>query len=98
MLAAGRLWHTPMNDDASKVAADLEKRIRDEFPGLEVEVWVYDSERFLGYRVTDRGSGRSKVGSTPREHLRVQWFREPATVGAHLHSIRNWLEKGERSL
>ena len=90
-LAVGRLWRTPMTDDASKVAANLEKRIRDKFPQVEVEVEAYDFKRLIRWEVTDPKSGRPPLWQTKRSW---RHYMDPSAVEVTLESIRNWLEEG----
>ena len=79
-----------MTDDASKVAANLEKRIRDKFPQVEVEVEAYDFKRLIRWEVTDPKSGRPPLSQTKRP-----WghYLESSAVEATLETIRDWLDR-----
>ena len=74
----------------SEIAAASEKKIRAEFPNLDVEVAVYNFERFIRWRVSDRKSGRS-LRSDPNKHLRVEHVEDDPDL--ILQAIRDWLAK-----
>ena len=75
---------------ASEIAAAWEKRIRDEFPNLDVDVEVYGFKRFIRWRVSDRETRRS-LRSDPEKHLSVAYAEHDSDL--ILQAIRDWLAK-----
>ena len=75
--------------NASEVAAALEKRIRAEFPNLDVDVETYDVERFIRWRVTDHKSGEY-LRSDKKQHHAAREFRASPVVDMILARIRDW--------